>query len=100
MAQLGEAVGKQVVGAEAGSIVWTAPHMGELGLGRHGAAWIEAHCADYGFIIRYPAGKEDITGFMYEPWHVRYVGKELARTLTDQGLTLEEYFGIDSVYYE
>ncbi|WP_295156414.1 M15 family metallopeptidase [uncultured Ruminococcus sp.] len=64
------------------------------------AQWIEEHCADYGFIIRYPDGKEDITGFMYEPWHVRYVGKELARTLTDQGLTLEEYFGIDSVYYE
>ena len=62
------------------------------------AYWIEQHCADYGFILRYPDGKEDITGFMYEPWHIRYVGNELARTLTDQGLTLEEYFGIDSVY--
>lgn len=49
MAQLGEAVGKQVVGAEAGSIVWTAPHMGELGLGRHGAFvpsdWVRARCS-------------------------------------------------------
>ena len=64
------------------------------------AYWIEQHCADYGFIIRYPDGKEDVTGFMYEPWHIRYVGNELARTLTDQGLTLEEYFGISSVYSE
>ncbi|MBR1739075.1 MAG: M15 family metallopeptidase [Ruminococcus sp.] len=62
------------------------------------AIWIENHCADFGFIIRYPDGKEEVTGFMYEPWHVRYVGKELARYLTDNGLTLEEYFGITSVY--
>ena len=64
------------------------------------AQWIEQHCADYGFIVRYPDGKEDVTGFMYEPWHVRYVGKELAGTLTDQGMTLEEYFGISSQYNE
>lgn len=64
------------------------------------ADWIEQHCAEYGFIVRYPYGKEDVTGFMYEPWHIRYVGKELARLLTDHRLTLEEYFGIDSVYAE
>lgn len=62
------------------------------------ALWIEQHCADYGFIIRYPDGKEDITGFMYEPWHVRYLGKDLARQVTDSGLCLEEYLGINSYY--
>lgn len=62
------------------------------------ALWIAAHCAEYGFIIRYPDGKESITGFMYEPWHIRYVGKELARSITDSGLCLEEYLGINSVY--
>ena len=48
--------------------------------------------------MRYPYGKEEITGFMYEPWHIRYVGKDLAKLLTDHRLTLEEYFCIDSVY--
>lgn len=63
------------------------------------AQWIAAHCADYGFILRYPKGKEDVTGYMYESWHIRYVGKDLARKITDSGLTLEEYFGIDSYYH-
>ena len=45
----------------------------------------------YGFILRYPPGKEDITGYSYEPWHLRYVGTETAKTITDEGLTLEEY---------
>lgn len=62
--------------------------------------WLAAHCAEYGFIIRYPQGKEEITGYMYEPWHVRYVGKALAAELTESGLTLEEYFGLTSVYDE
>ena len=64
------------------------------------AKWIEEHCVDYGFIIRYPDGKEDVTGFMYEPWHIRYLGTDMARTIADSGLTLEEYFGIDSKYSE
>lgn len=55
--------------------------------------WLQAHCADYGFIIRYPNGKEAITGYAYEPWHVRYVGKKIANEIMSQGLTLEEYFG-------
>ena len=62
------------------------------------AQWIEEHCVDYGFIIRYPEGKESITGFVYEPWHVRYLGKEKAREIADSGLTLEEYYGLTSVY--
>jgi len=62
--------------------------------------WIKDNCYRYGFIIRYPEGKEDITGYMYEAWHLRYVGKELAEKLYNNGnwLTLEEYFGITSVY--
>ena len=60
--------------------------------------WLAAHCAEYGFIIRYPAGCEDKTGYVYEPWHVRYVGEELARKITDSGLCLEEYYGISSAY--
>ncbi len=55
--------------------------------------WLHAHCADYGFIIRYPAGKESMTGYQYEPWHVRYVGKEIASQIMAQGITLEEYLG-------
>ena len=62
------------------------------------AKWLEAHCAEYGFIIRYPKGKQDITGYKYESWHVRYLGKQLAREVTDSGLTLEEFLCIGSSY--
>ena len=57
-------------------------------------AWITEHCSEYGFIIRYPKGKEDITGYMYEPWHIRYVGVDAAKEITRQGITLEEYLGV------
>ena len=60
--------------------------------------WVAAHCWEYGFILRYPKGKEWATGYMHEPWHIRYVGTALSLTLRDNGLTLEEYFGITSVY--
>ena len=63
------------------------------------ANWLQAHCAEYGFIIRYPYGKDAQTGFIYEPWHVRYVGKDLAKKVMDSGLSLEEYYGIDSYYH-
>lgn len=53
--------------------------------------WINKHCAEYGFIIRYPKGKTDITGYDYEPWHLRYVGVDAAEEITEQGITLEEY---------
>jgi D-alanyl-D-alanine carboxypeptidase len=56
------------------------------------AAWLAEHAADYGFVIRYPKGKEDVTGYMYEPWHLRYVGVHAAQEITAQSLTLEEYF--------
>ena len=54
-------------------------------------AWLMEHCADYGFILRFPEGKEDITGVIYEPWHYRYVGEEAARYIMDNDLCLEEY---------
>ncbi|MCC3374580.1 D-alanyl-D-alanine carboxypeptidase family protein [Cohnella sp. REN36] len=53
--------------------------------------WLAANCAEYGFIIRFLKGKEDITGYSYEPWHIRYVGKEAAKEIMKQKITLEEY---------
>ncbi|MDR9748495.1 M15 family metallopeptidase [Paenibacillus taichungensis] len=54
--------------------------------------WLAEHAAEYGFIIRYPQGEEAITGYVYEPWHIRYVGTDLAPDVVKSGLTLEEYF--------
>lgn len=54
--------------------------------------WLAEHCYQYGFIIRYPKGKESITGYAYEPWHVRYVGVKLATFLTKNDMTLEDYY--------
>ena len=53
--------------------------------------WLMAHCWEYGFILRYPPDKSEITGIIYEPWHYRYVGKEAAKEITEKGITLEEY---------
>ncbi len=55
--------------------------------------WLHAHSWEYGFILRYPADKEDVTGVAYEAWHYRYVGREAAAYLYAQNLTLEEYLG-------
>lgn len=60
--------------------------------------WLANNCWKYGFIIRYPQGSESITGYMYEPWHVRYLGKDTAKAVYDSGLTLEEYLGVNSQY--
>lgn len=54
--------------------------------------WVKKNAHKYGFIVRYPKGKEDITGYSYEPWHLRYVGKETAAYIYEKGITLEEYF--------
>lgn len=54
-------------------------------------AWLVEHCAEYGFILRYPEGKERITGYRFEPWHYRYVGKDAAKEIYKKGLCLEEY---------
>ncbi|WP_028781933.1 M15 family metallopeptidase [Thalassobacillus devorans] len=56
--------------------------------------WLEDHAHEYGFIIRYPEGKSDITGYAYEPWHLRYVGKETATEIHQEQETLEEFFGL------
>jgi zinc D-Ala-D-Ala carboxypeptidase len=53
--------------------------------------WLAENAHHYGFIIRYPRGKERITGYSYEPWHVRYVGQEAATLISSRTLTLEEY---------
>ena len=55
--------------------------------------WLMENCWDYGFILRYPEGSTDITGIIYEPWHYRYVGVEVAMDLKELGVTLEEYLG-------
>ncbi|MNI04955.1 D-alanyl-D-alanine carboxypeptidase [compost metagenome] len=56
------------------------------------AKWLAEHAAEYGYIIRYPEGKESITGYKYEPWHIRYVGVEIAAYIADNNITLEEYY--------
>lgn len=53
--------------------------------------WLQKHCAEFGFILRYPIGKEDITHINFESWHYRYVGKEIAAYIMENELTLEEY---------
>ncbi len=71
-------------------------------------AWLIDNCAQYGFLLRYPAEKEAVTGYRFEPWHYRYVGPEIARICMDQGLTFEEYiarlpvpgaYQVPSLYY-
>lgn len=62
------------------------------------AEWLKENCYKYGFIIRFPEGKEDSTGYIYESWHIRYVGKEWAKKITESGKSLEEYFNITSKY--
>ena len=57
--------------------------------------WLRDNSYRYGFILRYPEGKSDITGIIFEPWHFRYVGKEAAEAITQSGLCLEEYLGKD-----
>lgn len=58
------------------------------------AEWLEANSYKYGFILRYPRGKDGATGYAFEPWHFRYVGAETAKKIYESGLSLEEYYGI------
>lgn len=62
--------------------------------------WVQENCQKYGLILRYPKGKETQTGYQYESWHLRYVGKELAQKLYNNGnwITLEEYYKLTSIY--
>lgn len=63
------------------------------------AQWLLDHAAEYGFIVRYPQGKENITGYQAEPWHIRYIGEE-AEAIAASGLTLEEYLGVEGGDYQ
>lgn len=64
----------------------------DIGFGETKAGlWLKEHCDEYGFILRYPLGKEYITGIQYEPWHFRYVGKEAAANIMERDITLEEF---------
>jgi D-alanyl-D-alanine carboxypeptidase len=56
--------------------------------------WASANCMDYGWILRYPENKEDITGYEYESWHYRYVGKDLAQALYKTGMTYDEFWSL------
>ena len=57
--------------------------------------WLAENCHKYGFIIRYPEDKTEITGYIYEPWHIRYLGESTAKLVHDSGLTLEEFLKVD-----
>ncbi|MBQ6820043.1 MAG: D-alanyl-D-alanine carboxypeptidase family protein [Clostridium sp.] len=59
------------------------------------AKWLKENCTKYGFILRYPEGKEWITGYMYESWHFRYIGVEHSKYFENNNLTLEEYLGLN-----
>ncbi len=63
------------------------------------ARWIGDNCYKYGFIVRYPKGKEEITGYIHEPWHLRYLGESTAKLVHDSGLTLEEFLGVEGGDY-
>lgn len=67
---------------------------GETKAGR----WVAKNAHRHGFVVRYPKGKEKVTGYRWEPWHLRYVGKAVARELTAEKLTLDEYLGVPSRY--
>lgn len=60
--------------------------------------WLSKHAPEFGFIIRYEKGKEEITGYQYEPWHIRYVG-DVAPSIVESGKTLDEYFGVSAGVY-
>ena len=64
-------------------------------VGTKEALWLKENCYKFGFIIRYPEGKESITGYVYEPWHIRYVGEKVAKEMFKSGLCLEEYLGVN-----
>lgn len=79
------------IGEQSRKDLWLTEEFGETPAGK----WLASNAHKYGFILRYPKGKEDITGFMYESWHFRYLGEEVAQKVYDSGVTLEEYLGIE-----
>lgn len=59
-----------------------------------GGKWLAEHAHEYGFVVRYPDGQQGVVGYTYEPWHMRFVGKELAAEVQKSGQTLEQFFGL------
>jgi zinc D-Ala-D-Ala carboxypeptidase len=59
--------------------------------GTPAARWLAVHAAEHGWIVRYPAGQEQVTGYIHEPWHLRYLGRRLARAVADSGLAYDAY---------
>ena len=78
------------VGEKGKEDLWLTEEFGETEAGK----WLVENAQNYGFILRYPYGKEEITGYMYESWHFRYVGTELATKIKQANVTLEEYLGV------
>mgnify|MGYP003541973401 FL=1 len=79
------------VGEKSREDLWLTAEFGETPAGK----WLADNAYKYGFILRYPEGKEDVTGFMYEAWHFRYLGVEKATEVKQTGLTLEEYLSVE-----
>lgn len=71
--------------------LWLTEEFGESPAGQ----WLVTHANEYGFILRFPKDKEHITGYMYESWHFRYVGVEIAKEIKQRDVTLEEYLGVN-----
>ncbi len=61
--------------------------------------WLASNAHEYGFIVRYEEGKENLTGYIYEPWHIRYLGVETATAVKNSGLTLDQYYGVEAGGY-
>jgi D-alanyl-D-alanine carboxypeptidase len=61
--------------------------------------WLAANAQNYGFIVRYPNGKDSITGYQYEPWHLRYLGTDVAKAVVASGQTLDQYYGVEGGGY-
>lgn len=59
--------------------------------------WLKKHCHEFGYLLRYPKEQSDLTGYAFEPWHIRYVGVALANVLFQKGITLEEYYGYSRI---
>jgi zinc D-Ala-D-Ala carboxypeptidase len=79
------------IGEKGREDLWLTSAFGETLAGQ----WLVNNAHQYGFILRYPKGKEDITGFMYESWHFRYLEGDTAKQIFEAGITLEEYLGIE-----
>lgn len=79
------------IGEKGKEDLWLTEEFGESPAGQ----WLVTHANEYGFILRFPKDKEHITGYMFESWHFRYVGVEIANEIKQREITLEEYLGVN-----